>query len=140
MGAVTIGWYGRPEAAREPPGHTPETLRRWFARLPPSARRDPGGILRSTTNRTAEAPPMPEFSVKEVRMPELHLPEIKRDEIVNALSGIHVPEIDRAMAEPRRRMRNVNLRALPWRQGRMAGVDAGKLIAAAVTAARIARP
>ena len=83
---------------------------------------------------------MPEFTVKEVRMPELHLPEVKRDEIVRALSGIHLPEVERAMAEPRRRMRNVDLRALPWRQGRMAGVDAGKLIAAAIAAGRIARP
>ena len=83
---------------------------------------------------------MPEFTVKEVRMPELHLPEIKRDEIVRALSGIRVPEVDRVIAEPRRRMRNVDLRALPWRQGRVAGVDAGRLIAAAVAAGRLARP
>jgi hypothetical protein len=83
---------------------------------------------------------MPEFTVKEVRLPELHLPEVKRDEIVRALSGIKVPEVDRAMAEPRRRLRNVDLRTLPWRQRAMTGVDAGKLIAAALTAARIARP
>jgi hypothetical protein len=82
---------------------------------------------------------MPEFTVKEVRLPELHLPEVKRDEIVRALSGIHVPEVDRAMAEPRKRLRNLDLRAFPWRQ-RLSGVDAGKVVAAAVTASRIARP
>jgi hypothetical protein len=37
---------------------------------------------------------MPELPVKEVRPSELHLPEIKRDEIVRALSEIHLPEID----------------------------------------------
>jgi hypothetical protein len=82
---------------------------------------------------------MPEFTVKEVRLPELHLPEVKRDEIVRALSGIRVPEVDRALAEPRRRLRNVDLGAVPWRR-QLSGVDAGKLVAAAVTAARIARP
>jgi hypothetical protein len=41
---------------------------------------------------------MPEFTVKEVRLPELHLPEIKRDEIVRALSGVHLPEVDLAKA------------------------------------------
>lgn len=83
---------------------------------------------------------MPEFTVKEVRLPELHLPEVKRDEIVRALSGIKVPEVDRAILEPRRRLRSIDLRSLPWRQRAMTGVDAGKLIAAALTAARIARP
>jgi len=37
---------------------------------------------------------MPELPVKEVRPSELHLPEIKRDEIVRALSEIRMPEID----------------------------------------------
>lgn len=83
---------------------------------------------------------MPDFSVKEVRLPELHLPEIKRDEIVRTLSGIHVPEVDLAKVEPRRRLRNVDLRALASRRPGMAGVDAGKVVAAAVAAARIARP
>jgi hypothetical protein len=37
---------------------------------------------------------MAELPVKEVRPSELHLPEIKRDEIVRALSEIRMPEID----------------------------------------------
>lgn len=83
---------------------------------------------------------MPEFTVKEVRLPELHLPEVKRDQIVRALSGIHVPEVDLAKVEPRRRLRNVDLGALPWRRRGMSAADAGRLVAAAVTAARLARP
>ncbi len=94
---------------------------------------------------------MPDFTVKEIRLPELHLPEVKRDEIVRALSGIHVPEVGLARVERRPRLRGIDLDALPWRQHGMldalpwrqhgmSGVDAGKLVVAAITAARIARP
>ena len=37
---------------------------------------------------------MPELPVKEVRLSELHLPELKRDEIVRSLSEIRRPAID----------------------------------------------
>ena len=83
---------------------------------------------------------MPDFTVKEVRLPELHLPEIKRDEIVRALSGVHVPEVDLAKVEPRRRLRRVDVRGISSRLRGMAAVDAGQVVAAAITAARIARP
>ena len=83
---------------------------------------------------------MPEFTLKEVRLPAFHLPEVRRDDIVRALSGIHRPEIDAATVEPRRRIRTIDVRAIPWRQWGMSGTDAGKLIAAAVTAARMVRP
>jgi len=83
---------------------------------------------------------MPEFTVKEVRLPELHLPEIKRDEIVRALSGVWVPDVDLAREERRPRLPGVDLTALPWRKRGLSGVDAGKLVAAAITAARLARP
>lgn len=36
---------------------------------------------------------MPELPVKEVRPPELHLPEIKREDIVRALSDIRMPDV-----------------------------------------------
>jgi hypothetical protein len=36
---------------------------------------------------------MPELPVKEVRPSELHLPEIKREEIVRALSDIRMPDV-----------------------------------------------
>ncbi len=83
---------------------------------------------------------MPEFTVKEVRLPELHLPEIKRDEIVRALSGMRLPEVDLSKAERVPRLRGLDLIALPWRRQGLSGVDAGRLVAAAVTAARIVRP
>jgi hypothetical protein len=37
---------------------------------------------------------MPELPVKEIRRTELHLPEIKRDDIVRSLSGIRLPAIE----------------------------------------------
>jgi hypothetical protein len=37
---------------------------------------------------------MPETPVKETRRPDLHLPEIKRDEIIRALSEIRLPDVD----------------------------------------------
>jgi hypothetical protein len=87
----------------------------------------------------AEAASMPDFTVKEVRMPELHLPEIKRDEIVRALSGIHVPDVDLSTLE-RPRVRGLRVQAFPWRTARaLSQVDAGKLVAA-LAAARLARP
>jgi hypothetical protein len=97
-------------------------------------------ILGVTTNRMAEAATMPDFTVKEVRLPELHLPELKRDEIVRALSGVRVPEVDLARVEPRRRLRGMDMRTLLWRRRAMSATDAGRLIAAAVTAVRIVRP
>lgn len=83
---------------------------------------------------------MPEFTVREVRMPELHLPEIKRDEIVRALSGIHIPDVDLTSADRRLRLPGFDLAALPWRKGGLAGVNAGKFVAAAIAAARVVRP
>lgn len=74
---------------------------------------------------------MPEFTVKEVRLPELHLPEIKRDDIVRSLSGVRLPEVDLAKA----RRTTIKVPAFG-----MSGSDVGKLIAAAATIARYARP
>ena len=83
---------------------------------------------------------MPELSVKEVRLPELHLPEIKRDEIVRALSGIRIPDVDLATAGRGRRFQGRALAALPWRRSAPSANDLGKLIAAGVAVARLARP
>jgi hypothetical protein len=83
---------------------------------------------------------MPEFTVKEVRLPELHLPEVKRDEIVRALSGMHLPDVDLPSVERRSGLPRVDLKALPWRRRGLSGVDAGKLIAAALAAFRLVRP
>ncbi len=74
---------------------------------------------------------MPEFTVKEVRLPELHLPEIKRDEIVRSLSGVRLPEVDLARA----RRTSIRIPAVT-----MSSADLGRLLAAAATVARLARP
>lgn len=73
---------------------------------------------------------MPEFTVKEVRLPELRLPEIKREDIVRSLSGVRLPDVDLAKAKPAGfKLPAVNLN----------GADVAKLMAAAATAARFAR-
>ena len=83
---------------------------------------------------------MPDFTVKEVRLPELHLPEIKRDEIARALSGIHIPEVDLSRVERPERLRGVDLATFRRRGASLSGADAGRLLAAVVTAARMVRP
>ena len=74
---------------------------------------------------------MPEFTVKEVRRPELHLPEIKRDEIIRSLSGVRLPEVDLARA----RRGPIKLPMVTF-----TGSDIGKLVAAGAAIARFARP
>jgi hypothetical protein len=74
---------------------------------------------------------MPEFTVKEVRLPELHLPEIKRDEIVRSLSGVRLPEVDLAKA----RRASIKVPTVT-----LTGSDIGKLVAAGAAIARFARP
>jgi hypothetical protein len=83
---------------------------------------------------------MPEFNVKEVRLPELHLPEIKRDEIARALSGVHLPEVDLTKAERRKLLPALDLALPPLRTRGLSQVDLGRLIAAAVAASRFMRP
>jgi len=74
---------------------------------------------------------MPEFTVKEVRLPELHLPEIKRDEIVRSLSGVRPPEVVLARA----RQTTIKVPAV-----NLSGSDVGRILAAAATVARLVRP
>ena len=74
---------------------------------------------------------MPEFTVKEVRLPELHLPEIKRDDIVRSLSGMRLPEVDLGKA------RNARIK-VPMVT--LTGSDVGKLVAAGAAVARMAQP
>lgn len=74
---------------------------------------------------------MPEFTLKEVRLPELHLPEIKRDDIVRSLSGARLPEVDLARA------RNAALKVPAIA---VTSADLGRLVAAGATIARFVRP
>jgi hypothetical protein len=74
---------------------------------------------------------MPEFTVKEVRLPELHLPEIKRDDIVRSLSGVRLPDVDLARARPMR----IKIPAVS-----ISSADVGRLVAAVVAITRFTRP
>lgn len=74
---------------------------------------------------------MPEFTVKEVRLPELHLPEIKRDDIVRSLSGVRLPEVDFSRA----RKATIRVPAVT-----LTGSDIGKLVAGGAAVARFIRP
>ena len=85
---------------------------------------------------------MPELPVKEVRLPELHLPEIDRDQIISTLSGLRLPAVDITTIErPRfgRRSRGrFELPAIDWRS-----VDLGPAVAGVTALARLgsrARP
>jgi hypothetical protein len=74
---------------------------------------------------------MPEFTLKEVRLPELHLPEIKRDEIVRSLSGVRIPEVDLAKA----RRASIKIPAV-----NVTSSDVGKVLAVGAALARFVRP
>jgi hypothetical protein len=74
---------------------------------------------------------MPEFTVKEVRLPELHMPELKREEIVRSLAGIRLPEVDLAKA------RDIRIKVPTVT---LTSSDVGKILAVAATATRFVRP
>jgi len=80
---------------------------------------------------------MPELPVKEIHRPELHLPEIDRDQIIGALSGLHLPT-GRVTPVERPRFRRFDPRAIDWR-----AIDLGPVAAGAGAVARLgsrARP
>ena len=68
---------------------------------------------------------MPELPVKETRLPELHLPEISRKDIMRSLSEMRMPDVDLPDAVTKR----------DW----MPDVDLGKAVAGAAAAAHIGR-
>lgn len=74
---------------------------------------------------------MPEFTVKEIRLPELHLPEVKREDIVRSLSGVRLPEVDLTRA------RKIRLKVPAVA---ITSSDVGRLVAAGVGIARLVRP
>src|SRR4029077_20550513 len=78
---------------------------------------------------------VPELPVQEVRVSELHLPEIKRDEIVRSLSEVRLPTLDLAAIERPRIALPESIRRFDWRSIDLAGAVAG---AAAI--ARLGRP
>ena len=78
---------------------------------------------------------MPELPVQEVRPSELHLPEIKRDEIVRSLSEVRVPTLDIAAIERPRIVLPDSIRRFDWRS-----IDLGGALAGAAAIARLGRP
>jgi hypothetical protein len=78
---------------------------------------------------------MPELPVKEVRLSELHLPEIKRDEIVRSLSEVRVPTFDLAGMERPRLQLPEGIRRIDWRS-----IDLSGALAGAAAVARLGRP
>ena len=78
---------------------------------------------------------MPELPVQEVRLSELHLPEIKRDEIVRSLSEVRVPTLDLAAIERPRIALPILIRRFDWRS-----IDLGGALAGAAAIARLGRP
>jgi hypothetical protein len=78
---------------------------------------------------------VPELPVQEVRLSELHLPEIKRDEIVRSLSEVRVPTLDLAVIERPRIALPDSIRRFDWRS-----IDLGGALAGAAAIARLGRP
>jgi hypothetical protein len=78
---------------------------------------------------------VPELPVQEVRLSELHLPEIKRDEIVRSLSEVRVPTHDLAAIERPRVALPDSIRRFDWRS-----IDLGGALAGAAALARLGRP
>lgn len=72
---------------------------------------------------------MPELPVREARLSELHLPEIKRDDIVRSLSEIRLPDVDLPEAVSK----------FEWPKIGLSSVDVGKAMAGAAAAAHIGR-
>ena len=72
---------------------------------------------------------MPELPVKEIRRSELHLPEIKRDDIVRSLSEIRLPAIELPKVELPRREDPTS--RFDWRS-----VDLGAAVAGAAALAQ----
>jgi hypothetical protein len=78
---------------------------------------------------------VPELPVQEVRLSELHLPEIKREEIVRSLSEVRVPTLDLAAIERPRIALPDSIRRFDWRS-----IDLGGALAGAAAIARLGRP
>ena len=75
---------------------------------------------------------MPELPVKEFRLSELHLPEIKRDDIVRSLSEMRRPDVDVAKIELPEAVSKFE-----WPRIDLSSVDLGKVIAGVAAAAHI---
>lgn len=80
---------------------------------------------------------MPELPVKETRFSDLHLPEIKRDDIVRSLSEMHLPDIDLTKLERPKLDLPDAVSNFEW--PRISTSDVGKAITGAAAAVHIGR-
>lgn len=82
---------------------------------------------------------MSELPVKEGRLSELHLPEIKREDIVRTLSEIRLPDVDLTRLERPKIELPEAVSKLGWPRIDLSSVDLGKAVAGAAAAAHIGR-
>lgn len=82
---------------------------------------------------------MPQLPVKESRLPELHLPEINRDDIMRSLSEIRMPEVDLSKVERPRFDLPDSVTKRDWPKFEMPSMDIGKAVAGAAAAVHIGR-
>lgn len=82
---------------------------------------------------------MPHVPMKEVRLSDLHLPEITRDDIVRSLSEIHLPDLDVSRLELPRIDLPEAVSGFEWPKIDLSSVDVGKAVAGAAAAAHIGR-
>jgi predicted dinucleotide-utilizing enzyme len=83
---------------------------------------------------------MPELPVKEVRLPELQLPELDRAGIVRTLSEIRRPTIDLPdMERPTAQLRE-GLAKIDWTRIDPTAIDIGRAAASVAAIARMGRP
>jgi hypothetical protein len=78
---------------------------------------------------------MPELPVKDVRFSDLHLPELKRDGIMRALSDIRRPDVDLSKIERPKLSMPESVSNIDW----PSTSDIGKAVAGAAAAAHIGR-
>ena len=82
---------------------------------------------------------MPELPVKDVRLSDLHLPEVKRDEIMRALSEIRRPDVDLSKLERPKIDLPDSIAKFDWPRFDLSTKDVGKAVAGAAAAAHIGR-
>ncbi len=82
---------------------------------------------------------MPDLPVKDARLSALHLPEIKREDIVRSLSEIHLPDTDKSrFGLPKMELPDAVTR-MDWPRIDLSSIDIPKALAGAAAAANIGR-
>ena len=80
---------------------------------------------------------MPELPVKESRLPELHLPEIDRDDIARSLSEIRLPDVDLSKLERPKVVLPKAVSNFEWPRFDISAADIRKALASVAVAAHL---